>query len=41
MTMLDKNPQPHLYVDDAHSMSWAGKHGTGYLLSQIGNYIQK
>jgi len=36
MIMLDKNRQLHLYADDAHGMSWAGKHGTGYLLSQIG-----
>src|SRR5246127_4707308 len=33
--MLDKNRQLHLYVDDAHGMSWTGKRGTGYLLSQI------
>src|SRR5246127_4765307 len=41
MDMLDKNPQLHLYVDDAHGMSWVGKHGTGYLLSQIGKLHPK
>ncbi len=32
--LLDKYKQLHLYVDDAHGMSWTGKHGTGYVLSQ-------
>jgi 7-keto-8-aminopelargonate synthetase-like enzyme len=34
-TLLDKYEQFHLYVDDAHGMSWAGKNGSGYVLSQI------
>jgi len=29
-------PQLHLYFDDVHGMSWAGKHGTGYVFSQLG-----
>lgn len=33
--MLDSIKQMHLYVDDAHGISWAGKNGTGYTLSQI------
>lgn len=33
--LLDKYEQFHLYVDDAHGMSWAGKNGSGYVLSQI------
>ncbi len=33
--LLDLYPQFHLYVDDAHGMSWAGHRGTGYALSQI------
>jgi 7-keto-8-aminopelargonate synthetase-like enzyme/predicted N-acyltransferase len=33
--LLDIHEQLHLYVDDAHGMSWAGKHGRGYVLSQI------
>jgi len=32
--LLDKYEQLHLYVDDAHGTSWAGKNGSGYLLSQ-------
>lgn len=32
--MLEANKQFYLYVDDAHGMSWAGTHGSGYLLSQ-------
>lgn len=34
-TLLDKYEQFHLYVDDAHGMSWSGKNGSGYVLSQI------
>lgn len=33
--LLDKYPTFHFYVDDAHGMSWAGKHGNGYVLSQM------
>jgi 7-keto-8-aminopelargonate synthetase-like enzyme len=33
--LLDKYEQFHLYVDDTHGMSWAGKNGSGYTLSQI------
>ena len=32
---LNKYEQFHLYVDDAHGMSWSGKHGRGYVLSKI------
>ncbi len=32
---LNKYEQFHLYVDDAHGMSWAGKNGRGYALSKI------
>ncbi len=30
MKMLNQYDQLHLYVDDAHGMSWIGKNGTGY-----------
>jgi len=30
MKMLNQYDQLHLYIDDAHGMSWIGKHGTGY-----------
>ena len=33
--LLDKYEQFHLYVDDAHGMSWIGKNGSGYVLSQM------
>jgi 7-keto-8-aminopelargonate synthetase-like enzyme len=33
--LLDKYEQFHLYVDDAHGMSWTGKNGSGYVLGQI------
>lgn len=33
--LLDTYDNFHLYVDDAHGLGWAGKHGSGYVLSQI------
>lgn len=33
--LMDTYDQFHLYIDDAHGMSWAGKNGTGYVMSQI------
>lgn len=33
--LLNKYSKFYLYIDDAHGMSWAGKNGTGYVLSQI------
>jgi 7-keto-8-aminopelargonate synthetase-like enzyme len=38
--LLNKYEQFYLYIDDAHGMSWAGKHGCGYVLSQM-NYHSK
>lgn len=35
MQLCIRYPQLHLYFDDVHGMSWAGKHGTGYVLSQL------
>lgn len=34
--LLATNKQLHLYVDDAHGMSWTGPLGGGYLLNQTG-----
>jgi 7-keto-8-aminopelargonate synthetase-like enzyme len=33
--LLNKYKQFHLYIDDAHGMSWTGKNGVGYVRSQI------
>jgi 7-keto-8-aminopelargonate synthetase-like enzyme len=33
--LMKKYKNLYLYVDDAHGMSWAGKNGTGYVLSQM------
>ena len=30
-----KYPQLHLYFDDVHGMSWRGKNGMGYVMSQL------
>jgi len=35
LCLLEKYPTFHFYVDDAHGMSWTGKHGNGYVLSQM------
>jgi len=34
-TILDIAPNVRLYVDDAHGMSWIGKHGRGSFLSRM------
>lgn len=31
----DTYPQFHLYIDDAHGVSWHGLHGRGYVLEQL------
>ena len=33
--LMDKYPELHYYVDDAHGMSIYGKHGRGHVLSQM------
>jgi 7-keto-8-aminopelargonate synthetase-like enzyme len=30
--LMNKYEKFHLYIDDAHGMSWTGKHGCGYVL---------
>lgn len=35
LRLMDQYPQLHLYADDAHGMSWAGKNGRGRLLAQM------
>lgn len=34
-TLLNKYPKFHLYVDDAHGMSWTGRNGRGYVLGKV------
>jgi 7-keto-8-aminopelargonate synthetase-like enzyme len=34
-SLLDRYEQLHLYLDDAHSMSWYGKNGRGYVLEHL------
>lgn len=36
--MLDRYPKLHLYIDDAHSMSWTGEMGRGAALSALGQF---
>lgn len=31
--LLNKYDNFHLYIDDAHGMSWTGKNGCGYVRS--------
>lgn len=33
--LLQRYEQLHLYFDDAHGMSWIGKHGRGYVLDSL------
>jgi 7-keto-8-aminopelargonate synthetase-like enzyme len=33
--LLRRFPRLHLYVDDAHAMSWTGRHGRGAALSRL------
>ena len=33
--LLNNYEQLHLYVDDAHGMSWTGQNGCGYVLSEV------
>jgi 7-keto-8-aminopelargonate synthetase-like enzyme len=35
---LNKYDQFHCYVDDAHGMSWTGKHGRGLCLGSMGSH---
>ena len=35
MAMLARHEQLHLYFDDAHAMSWCGKHGRGFVLGCV------
>ncbi|MFI9363128.1 aminotransferase class I/II-fold pyridoxal phosphate-dependent enzyme [Kitasatospora sp. NPDC053057] len=32
-------PALHLYIDDAHGMSWYGRHGAGYVFEKLGRRL--
>ncbi len=34
ISLMEKYGNFHVYIDDAHGMSWAGKNGSGYIMSQ-------
>lgn len=34
-------PKLHLYIDDAHGMSWTGEHGKGYTLERLPNFHER
>jgi 7-keto-8-aminopelargonate synthetase-like enzyme len=36
--LLRRYPRLHLYVDDAHGMSWTGLHGRGVALTHLGEF---
>jgi 7-keto-8-aminopelargonate synthetase-like enzyme/predicted N-acyltransferase len=41
MQLYNKYPQLYLYFDDVHGMSWVGKHGTGYVMDQLGTLPER
>lgn len=36
--LLDRHEHLHLYIDDAHAVSWAGKHGRGVALEHFADH---
>lgn len=40
VALMDRYPNFHVYVDDAHGMSWTGDNGVGYVRSQIEHHNQ-
>jgi 7-keto-8-aminopelargonate synthetase-like enzyme len=36
--LLERYPKLHLYVDDAHAMSWTGRFGRGAALTHLGRF---
>ncbi|MGB5980267.1 MAG: aminotransferase class I/II-fold pyridoxal phosphate-dependent enzyme, partial [Cyclobacteriaceae bacterium] len=36
--LLDTYKSLHLYVDDAHGMSWTGENGSGYVFTQVDHH---
>lgn len=40
LDLLDRVPALQAYVDDAHGVSWAGRHGAGFVLGEHGLHPQ-
>lgn len=36
--LLERHPKLHIYIDDAHSTGWFGKHGRGAALTYLGSH---
>ena len=36
--LLSRHEQLHLYLDDAHGMSWTGRHGRGFAAEHFGGH---
>jgi 7-keto-8-aminopelargonate synthetase-like enzyme len=36
--LLERHEQLHLYIDDAHGMSWCGRHGRGFAAEALGGH---
>jgi 7-keto-8-aminopelargonate synthetase-like enzyme len=34
-TLMDRYPELHLYIDDAHGMSWTGRNGSGSVVGHL------
>jgi 7-keto-8-aminopelargonate synthetase-like enzyme len=41
LELCKKYPKLHLYIDDAHGMSWTGEHGKGYILERLPNFHER
>ncbi|MFF7994667.1 aminotransferase class I/II-fold pyridoxal phosphate-dependent enzyme [Kitasatospora xanthocidica] len=37
--LMEAYPSLHLYADDAHGMSWYGRHGAGYVFEKLGRRL--
>ena len=41
LELCKKYPKLHLYIDDAHGMSWTGEHGKGYTLERLPDFHER
>ncbi|GAA2251418.1 MULTISPECIES: aminotransferase class I/II-fold pyridoxal phosphate-dependent enzyme [Kitasatospora] len=39
--LMEVYPSLHLYIDDAHGMSWYGRHGAGYVFEKLGRRLSE